>query len=224
MLCSILFHAAVLGIAALAGYNVQTGSSASQDKVAEPVFVTFVQETLPQTQTAEQNVEKVEEPKPPEEAVETTMESEDQPKEYGQAAALKPTEKKEKHPAPQTQNAQIAQTSTQVSKTPKQYSGGTGQAEIQYKDQVRAAIHANRIYPRQARMRGMEGEALVELKIARDGSLQSYRFVKTSGHHILDQAARKMIEKSNPLPPLPPDILLAPLAINVPIGFQLQSR
>ena len=147
-----------------------------------------------------------------------------QPKENGQAPAIKLAEKKKKHRAPQTQNAQIATSTLQANEAPKQYSGGTGQAEIQYKDQVRAAIHANRIYPRQARMRGMEGEAMVELIIARDGSLQSYRFVRTSGHHILDQAAQKMIEKSNPLPPLPGSISSVPLVIHVPIGFQLQAR
>lgn len=103
------------------------------------------------------------------------------------------------------------------------YYGGSGRAEVRYQDQVRAAIHANRIYPRQARRLKMEGESVVRLEVMRDGHIKSYSFIKSTGHHVLDKAVVEIIQSSNPLPNVPASINKIPVMINLPLEFKLQQ-
>jgi protein TonB len=129
----------------------------------------------------------------------------------------------DKATAPSSQPATTAQSPVGSSHPQTVYYGGSGQAEVRYQDQVRAAIHANRIYPRQARRLKMEGESVVRLEVMRNGHIKSYRFVKSTGHHVLDKAVEEIIKSSDPLPNVPASIQKVPVTINLPLGFKLQQ-
>lgn len=53
--------------------------------------------------------------------------------------------------------------------------------------------------------KGKKLEAIVALRIRRDGNIQNYWIEKGSGNAYFDQSAIRAINKANPLPPLPED-------------------
>jgi len=47
-------------------------------------------------------------------------------------------------------------------------------------------------------------EAIIAIRIAKDGQIEDIQFEKKSGNSYLDESAIRAIKKANPLPPLPP--------------------
>ena len=62
-------------------------------------------------------------------------------------------------------------------------------------------------YPKLAKKYNLEGELLIYVAIAKDGSLINTRILKTSGHKILDDAARHIVELSAPFSSIPKEVL-----------------
>lgn len=58
-------------------------------------------------------------------------------------------------------------------------------------------------YPPQARVRGITGQAMVELRVEPRGRVLSRRLVKSSGSDILDDAAIRTIDRAGSVPPAP---------------------
>jgi len=75
---------------------------------------------------------------------------------------------------------------------------GTSSAalEKQLASAVRAALTRARVYPAQARERGLTGTAELDLTIARDGRLIAARVVRGSGSDLLDRAALATAERA----------------------------
>ncbi len=71
------------------------------------------------------------------------------------------------------------------------------QAEIQYQ------IQKNWAFSQQLAGRSLELEAVLAIKIMRNGEIEDIWFDKHSGNDYLDESAYKALVKSNPLPPLP---------------------
>ena len=71
------------------------------------------------------------------------------------------------------------------------------QAEIQYK------IQKNWAFSQQLAGHSLELEAVLAIKIMRNGDIDHIWFDKRSGNDYLDDSAYKALVKSNPLPPLP---------------------
>ncbi len=81
----------------------------------------------------------------------------------------------------------------------------TGIAEQIYRVEVETLIKENWAYPA-AFMdpeKRKELEALVIMKVSRDGGILDFRFEKKSGNAGFDESVQKAIERSNPLPPFP---------------------
>lgn len=126
--------------------------------------------------------------------------------------------------SPHSATAQTAKpASGKANRTAAIYFGGSGRAEIHYRDRVRAAIHANRVYPRRARRMNLEGDSRLRLEVMRDGHIQSYAFLKRTGHAVLDEAVQEIVKQSDPLPPVPSTIQSTPLVIDIPLSFKLQK-
>jgi protein TonB len=53
------------------------------------------------------------------------------------------------------------------------------------------AVEWNPIYPRESRRRGQEGEVLLRLQISSTGVVESIEVIRSSGHRLLDRAARE---------------------------------
>jgi colicin import membrane protein len=71
------------------------------------------------------------------------------------------------------------------------------QAEIQYR------IQKNWAFSQQLAGHSLELEAVLAIKIMRNGDIEDIWFDKRSGNNYLDDSAYKALVKSNPLPPLP---------------------
>jgi len=240
-LTSIIFHLSIVGGSAYLVHNIPQMPGGGQKIESKPVFITLVQESpvqAPTPEVAEPTKERQKQEKTPKQ-VKPEPKNEIKPT-NGTAPLPQPTLAEKEEKADKSEEQTPTPTNTQAQKplqnTPpaeKQageiaitalYQGGSGQAKIRYQDQVRAAINAHRIYPRQARRLGMEGDALIQLDIMRDGTIRSYHLIESTGHHVLDRAAHTMVTESLPLPRVPQSIQKTPVVVNVPLTFQLKDQ
>lgn len=61
-------------------------------------------------------------------------------------------------------------------------------------------------YPEAARQQKIYGSLQLTVSIRADGSVESIEITRSSGHKVLDEAARRIVELAAPYSPLPPDI------------------
>lgn len=80
------------------------------------------------------------------------------------------------------------------------------------------------VYPPAAQQRGLEGRVMLNLRIARDGSVQALTIQRSSGEPLLDDGALATVRRAMPLPPLPTSLPEAALDVNVPLSFGLDTR
>ncbi len=83
--------------------------------------------------------------------------------------------------------------------------------------------HLNRYkrYPASARMRHQEGVVSLRFTMDRQGHVLSYEIAKTSGSDALDNEARELIKRAEPLPVIPAAFGRDTLDLVVPIEFFL---
>ncbi len=79
---------------------------------------------------------------------------------------------------------------------------------------IRAAIEKAKSYPPLARKRGLEGTVTAEFTISAKGYPENIRIVRSSGHEILDSAAKKTILRASPFPSVKG-------SLEVPITFRI---
>lgn len=105
--------------------------------------------------------------------------------------------------------------------------GGGGGGEVgtdmsAYLRLLQERVGKYRRYPEIALRMGFEGVAKVTLVLNPDGSLADLPTVsESSGHDILDDEARHIIERAAPFPPL--HGFQGPIKLKVPVHFQLES-
>ncbi len=61
-------------------------------------------------------------------------------------------------------------------------------------------------YPDEARRQRIHGSLVLDVAVLPDGSVQEVRTVRSSGHPVLDDAARRIVELAAPYAEFPPDI------------------
>ena len=86
------------------------------------------------------------------------------------------------------------------------------QAEIQYQ------IQKNWAFSQQLAGNSLELEAVLAIKIMRNGEIEDIWFDKRSGNDYLDDSAYKALVKSNPLPPLPSEYMGSSYKIGLIFG------
>lgn len=82
-------------------------------------------------------------------------------------------------------------------------------------------IVEGREYPLNAVKLGLQGTTTVKINLLPDGQAESVRVRKSSGHHLLDDAALEAVHKILPLTP-PPEAGNQMLEVSVPISFLLR--
>ncbi|RKQ72733.1 energy transducer TonB [Oceanibaculum indicum] len=117
------------------------------------------------------------------------------------------------------QDSQNAGTTNSISASA---GGGMPGSSADYLALVQAWLERHKEYPRRAQLRRIEGTAVLRFVMDREGKLVSYRLERGSGHSVLDEAVREMIERASPFPPLPPEIQQANLELVVPVSFYLR--
>jgi len=91
-----------------------------------------------------------------------------------------------------------------------------------WKSQLVARLERYKRYPSEAQSRGESGVAQLAFDIDRRGGVHHARIVRSSGSSLLDRETLSLIERAQPLPPPPPDMPGAQIAIVVPIRYSLR--
>lgn len=65
----------------------------------------------------------------------------------------------------------------------------------------------NAPYPKELREKGVTGSLLLSVDIMADGSLANIEIKRSSEHHALNEAAKRIVTQAAPFAPLPPEIL-----------------
>ena len=91
-----------------------------------------------------------------------------------------------------------------------------------YHSTLAAWLARHKRYPESARRRQEQGTVRVTFSIDRRGRLLSHRIESSSGHPVLDQEVKAMLQRASPMPPIPANLGQGTLTITVPISFSLR--
>jgi periplasmic protein TonB len=91
-----------------------------------------------------------------------------------------------------------------------------------WKSQLVARLERNKRYPSQAQSRGEQGVAQLAFSVDRSGGVHNPHIVRSSGSSLLDAETLALVERAAPLPPPPPEISGAQIAIVVPIRYNMR--
>jgi TonB family protein len=91
-----------------------------------------------------------------------------------------------------------------------------------YTTKIRQMIANAKTYPSNARDKGKQGKALVSFKIGKDGKIIKLLIESSSGHKILDEAARMAVSNAEPFPPIPKKLKKQFAFLELPISFVLR--
>jgi protein TonB len=67
-------------------------------------------------------------------------------------------------------------------------------------EEIRRRLQAALVYPPIARAQGLTGVAWVQFEIDREGAAHDVQVARSSGHPILDRAARQTVDRAGRLP------------------------
>lgn len=82
-----------------------------------------------------------------------------------------------------------------------------------------ARLERYKRYPPEAQSRGEHGVAQLAFRVDRSGGVHTPRIVRSSGSNLLDAATLALVERAAPLPPPPPELAGAQIAVVVPIQY-----
>lgn len=97
---------------------------------------------------------------------------------------------------------------------------GTGKDA--YLSKIIAHLDAAKRYPAQARKLHITGVVQLHFVMDRTGHVLSFDIAKSSGRPILDDEAKALIARAQPLPPIPADWPQQTLNLVVPVEFELR--
>jgi periplasmic protein TonB len=131
----------------------------------------------------------------------------------------KPKEKqpKQKHASLASAPSQAEQKSERAAAPAPGASSHDPNAVPNWKSQLVAQIERNKRYPEEAH--GDRGVAQVAFGVDRSGGVHHARVVASSGSSVLDHDAIAWLERSQPLPPPPPEMNGAMISITVPLRY-----
>jgi protein TonB len=101
---------------------------------------------------------------------------------------------------------------------------GYGSALSAYLGKVRRLLAKHKNYPWMARQRNIQGVVVVRFTIAAGGRIDAARISHSSGHDLLDEAARETLRQVGHFPPLPAALNCQKLTIEVPLAFRLSNE
>jgi protein TonB len=90
-----------------------------------------------------------------------------------------------------------------------------------WKSALVARLERYKRYPADAQARGEHGVTQLAFSVDREGGVHHARILRSSGSSLLDRATLALIERAQPLPPPPPEIRGAQIAIVVPIRYNI---
>jgi len=103
-------------------------------------------------------------------------------------------------------------------------SGASGHSEdptTTYISRVTSWLGSHKYYPKAARSSGAEGTVRLHIVIGRDGNVINVGIAHSSGDAALDQAAKDMVKRSEPLPAMSDNMMRTRLEIILPVTYAL---
>ena len=97
-------------------------------------------------------------------------------------------------------------------------------AKVTWRGILEAHLQKFQKYPRSAQRRNIEGTVWLRFRMDRAGKVLSYAVERTSEHDVLDEATLAMIERAQPLPPLPADVPGESIELISPANFNITDR
>jgi protein TonB len=91
-----------------------------------------------------------------------------------------------------------------------------------WKSKLVARLERAKRYPSEALARGEQGVAQLAFSVDRGGGVHNARIVHSSGSSALDSETLALAERGAPLPPPPPEVAGAQIAISVPIRYNIR--
>jgi protein TonB len=200
---------------ALAQANLDGGGNTEADRRAKTSLPKLNVEPAPDVQLASRQVRRLEE-----EAQRLLQLSRG---EHATAAANEPVpeqprEARLEDPAAEQQRLRIAQLEAQIArewdeyqKLPRRKFIGArteGVVYAEYVDRWRQRIEqvGTRYFPEEAKRRKLYGSLVMTVHIKADGSVEKIEIDRSSGHRLLDTAARRAVDMAGPFPPFPPAV------------------
>jgi protein TonB len=83
-------------------------------------------------------------------------------------------------------------------------------------------IEANKIYPYMAKKLRQSGKVVVKLEILKSGQIVSQSVIQSSPHHLLNQAALRLVASLKHVSPIPEELHLESWQVIVPIAYVLR--
>lgn len=136
-----------------------------------------------------------------------------------QAAKQRGTDQSARHQARQAaQTTNVNRQQAEASQFVRQYgaAGGVGvgsaignstesTAEMveRYTQMISMWIQRYKVYPKNLSDRGIQGKAIVRIRIDRKGNILRFRLDQSTGHAELDEAVARMVQAANPVPAVP---------------------
>jgi protein TonB len=172
-----------------------------------------MQESEAQPEPQVKPLEPPKEPEPP-----------DQTSAIASAVAKPPPEPKpEKPPAPHTTAPPRSLTSTaSAPAAPAPGSATNNSLPPSWIHLLFSHLLRYRQYPSAAQAARQEGVVMLSFTMDRHGRVLACRVVRSSGFAALDAEALAMIERAQPLPPFPPDVVASTRSFVAPIRFSLR--
>ena len=99
--------------------------------------------------------------------------------------------------------------------------GGRPGAMADFAALLQAWLEQHKRYPQRARHRNERGVVMLRFVLLQDGRVREYEIVESSGSVTLDDAARKLLERAQPMPKIPTPLGHAQLEFVVPIAYEL---
>lgn len=95
--------------------------------------------------------------------------------------------------------------------------------QTSYEQRLSLWLQKFKVYPETARAAGIQGDAVVRIRVDRQGNIGYYILERSSGYPVLDHAAIDMIKRANPVPPVPAGYPGGDtLEFMIPVNFHLQ--
>ena len=96
------------------------------------------------------------------------------------------------------------------------------EAMLRYQDMVKQKIESCRRYPPWAKKQGFEGTVHIKFTILSTGFAKNIKIIKSSGFNILDKEAISTIKRAQPFPPIPEEMKVSSLTMEVSVVFTLR--
>lgn len=100
---------------------------------------------------------------------------------------------------------------------------GAGEVRDNFLARLLAQLNQFKQYPRAARQAHIQGVVMLHFVIDAQGKVLGLEIAKSSGRPVLDNEALALIQRAQPLPPLPADFPGPTLDAVVPIEFSLNG-